>query len=70
MGIATSTHGAFGSAFGIGIILVQVLASQCLLLNKPKKMRINITGKINKNVTPKDIILYISSLEPMEQVFC
>jgi len=59
----TSTHGAFGAiAFGIGTSQVaQVLASQCLLLNKPKKMRVNVDGKLNKNVTPKDIILYIIS---------
>ena len=59
----TSTHGAFGTiAFGIGTSQVaQVLASQCLLLNKPKKMRVNVNGKLNKNVTPKDIILYIIS---------
>ena len=59
----TSTHGAFGAiAFGIGTSQVaQVLASQCLLLNKPKKMRINVNGILNKNVTPKDVILYIIS---------
>ena len=59
----TSTHGAFGAiAFGIGTSQVaQVLASQCLLLNKPKKMRVNVNGKLNKNVSPKDIILYIIS---------
>ena len=59
----TSTHGAFGAiAFGIGTSQVaQVLASQCLLLNKPKKMRVNVNGKLNKNVTPKDVILYIIS---------
>ena len=59
----TSTHGAFGAiAFGIGTSQVaQVLASQCLLLNKPKKMRINVSGVLNKNVTPKDVILYIIS---------
>ena len=59
----TSTHGAFGAiAFGIGTSQVaQVLASQCLLLNKPKKMRVNVNGKLNKNVTPKDIILFIIS---------
>ena len=59
----TSTHGAFGAiAFGIGTSQVaQVLASQCLLLNKPKKMRVNVNGKLNRNVTPKDIILYIIS---------
>ena len=59
----TSTHGAFGAiAFGIGTSQVaQVLASQCLLLNKPKKMRINVNGILNKNVTPKDVILYVIS---------
>ncbi|GMN09071.1 3-isopropylmalate dehydratase large subunit [Croceitalea sp. MTPC9] len=57
----TSTHGAFGAiAFGIGTSQVaQVFASQCLLLNKPKKMRITVNGKLNKNVLPKDVILYI-----------
>ena len=59
----TSTHGAFGAiAFGIGTSQVtQVLASQCLLLNKPKKMRVNVNGVLNKNVTPKDVILHIIS---------
>ncbi|MDR2235833.1 MAG: 3-isopropylmalate dehydratase large subunit [Chryseobacterium sp.] len=59
----TSTHGAFGAiAFGIGTSQVaQVFASQCLLLNKPKSMRITVNGKLNKNVEPKDVILYIIS---------
>ncbi|NML57237.1 3-isopropylmalate dehydratase large subunit [Chryseobacterium cheonjiense] len=59
----TSTHGAFGSiAFGIGTSQVaQVFASQCLLLNKPKSIRITVNGKLNKNVQPKDVILYIIS---------
>jgi 3-isopropylmalate/(R)-2-methylmalate dehydratase large subunit len=59
----TSTHGAFGSiAFGIGTSQVaQVFASQCLLLNKPKSLRVNVDGKLNKNVSPKDVILYIIS---------
>ncbi|RNA62384.1 3-isopropylmalate dehydratase large subunit [Chryseobacterium nematophagum] len=59
----TSTHGAFGSiAFGIGTSQVaQVFASQCLLLNKPKSMRITVNGKLNKDVEPKDVILYIIS---------
>jgi 3-isopropylmalate/(R)-2-methylmalate dehydratase large subunit len=59
----TSTHGAFGSiAFGIGTSQVaQVFASQCLLLNKPKSMRIKVNGALNKNVQPKDVILYIIS---------
>ena len=59
----TSTHGAFGSiAFGIGTSEVEmVFASQCLLQNKPKRMRINIDGELNKGVVSKDIILYIIS---------
>jgi 3-isopropylmalate/(R)-2-methylmalate dehydratase large subunit len=59
----TSTHGAFGSvAFGIGTSEVEmVLASQCLLQSKPKLMRINIEGELNKGVVSKDIILYIIS---------
>ena len=59
----TATHGAFGSiAFGIGTSEVEmVLATQTLLQNKPKQMRITIEGKLGKNVTPKDVILYIIS---------
>ncbi len=59
----TSTHGAFGSiAFGIGTSEVEmVLATQCILQPKPKKMRINVEGELGKGVTAKDIILYIIS---------
>jgi len=59
----TSTHGAFGTiAFGIGTSQVaQVFASQCLLLQKPKKMRVNVHGKLNNGVLAKDVILYIIS---------
>lgn len=59
----TATHGAFGSvAFGIGTSEVEmVLATQCILQPKPKKMRINIDGELGKGVTAKDIILYIIS---------
>lgn len=59
----TSTHGAFGTiAFGIGTSQVaQVLASQCLLVEKPAKMRINVNGTLNKGVLPKDVILYLIS---------
>ena len=59
----TSTHGAFGAiAFGIGTSEVeQVLATQCILQTKPKKMRINVEGTLGKGVTAKDIILYIIS---------
>jgi 3-isopropylmalate/(R)-2-methylmalate dehydratase large subunit len=57
----TSTHGAFGSvAFGIGTSEVEmVLASQCILQPKPKKMRINVEGELQQGVTAKDVILYI-----------
>ncbi len=57
----TSTHGAFGNvAFGIGTSEVeQVLATQCILQYKPKRMRINVNGKLATGVTAKDIILYI-----------
>lgn len=59
----TSTHGAFGCiAFGIGTSQVeQVLATQCLLLKRPKKMRITIDGTLQAGVLSKDIILYIIS---------
>ena len=57
----TSTHGAFGAvAFGIGTSEVEmVFASQCILQTKPKVMRINIDGDLNKGVVSKDIVLYI-----------
>ena len=57
----TSTHGAFGTiAFGIGTSEVEmVFASQCVLQTKPKTMRINIEGALQKGVVAKDIILYI-----------
>lgn len=57
----TSTHGAFGSvAFGIGTSEVEmVFGSQCVLQNKPKKMRITVDGDLNPAVTSKDIILHI-----------
>ncbi|HEY1112993.1 MAG TPA: 3-isopropylmalate dehydratase large subunit [Chitinophagaceae bacterium] len=57
----TSTHGAFGSiAFGIGTSEVEmVFATQCLLQNKPRLMRITIDGELAEGVVSKDIILYI-----------
>jgi 3-isopropylmalate/(R)-2-methylmalate dehydratase large subunit len=59
----TSTHGAFGTiAFGIGTSEVEmVLATQCILQPKPKKMRITLKGKLHNGVTSKDIIMYIIS---------
>jgi len=57
----TSTHGAFGSiAFGIGTTQVAgVLASQCLLVQKPKVRRIVVSGTTPDGVYAKDIILAI-----------
>jgi 3-isopropylmalate/(R)-2-methylmalate dehydratase large subunit len=59
----TSTHGAFGAiAFGIGTSEVEmVLATQCVLQPKPKKMRITVNGKLQKGVTSKDLIMYVIS---------
>jgi 3-isopropylmalate/(R)-2-methylmalate dehydratase large subunit len=55
----TATHGAFGAlAFGIGTSEVEhVLASQCLLQNKPMTYEIRIDGQLGPGVTAKDIIL-------------
>ena len=59
----TSTHGAVGAvAFGIGTSEVEmVMASQCILQQKPKSMRISINGKLKKGVTAKDVALYLMS---------
>ena len=55
----TATHGAFGAlAFGIGTSEVEhVLATQCLLQNKPKTTLVRIDGALPSGVTGKDIIL-------------
>ena len=57
----TSTHGALGAvAFGIGTSEVEmVMASQCILQQKPKSMRITINGQLGKGVTAKDVALYL-----------
>ena len=57
----TSTHGAMGAvAFGIGTSEVEmVMASQCILQQKPKSMRISINGQLKKGVTAKDVALYL-----------
>ena len=57
----TSTHGAMGAvAFGIGTSEVEmVMASQCILQQKPKSMRITINGQLGKCVTAKDVALYL-----------
>jgi 3-isopropylmalate/(R)-2-methylmalate dehydratase large subunit len=59
----TSTHGAMGAvAFGIGTSEVEmVMATECILQQKPKSMRISVEGKLGKGVTAKDVALYIMS---------
>ena len=59
----TSTHGAMGAvAFGIGTSEVEmVLASQCILQQKPRSMRISVEGTLGQGVTAKDVALYLMS---------
>jgi 3-isopropylmalate/(R)-2-methylmalate dehydratase large subunit len=55
----TATHGAFGAlAFGIGTSEVEmVLATQCLLQEKSKNLRVEVSGRLPPGVTSKDLIL-------------
>ncbi len=55
----TSTHGAFGAlAFGIGTTQVaHVLATQSLLIRRPRTMRVTFSGRLQPGVTAKDMIL-------------
>src|SRR5215510_593831 len=57
----TSTHGALGAiAFGIGTSQVRdVLASQCLALDRLKVRRIEVNGSLKRGVYAKDVILTI-----------
>jgi 3-isopropylmalate/(R)-2-methylmalate dehydratase large subunit len=57
----TSTHGAFGAlAHGIGTSEVEhVLATQTLIQQKAKNMRVRVDGALPEGVTAKDIILAI-----------
>src|SRR4051812_20786708 len=57
----TSTHGAFGAlAHGIGTSEVEhVLATQTLIQNKAKNMRVTVDGQTGPGVGAKDIILAI-----------
>ncbi len=55
----TSTHGAFGAfALGIGTSEVEhVLATQCIVLKKPRNLEARITGSRAPGVSAKDLIL-------------
>ncbi len=57
----TATHGAFGAlAFGIGTSEVEhVLATQTLIQQPAKNMRITVEGDLPFGVTAKDLILAI-----------
>ena len=57
----TSTHGALGAvAFGIGTSQVRdVLATQCLAMQKPRLHRIQVDGDLGPGVYAKDVILHI-----------
>src|SRR2546428_2054008 len=57
----TSTHGAMGAlAFGIGTSEIEhVLATQCLLQQRPRTMNIRVEGKLAPGVTAKDLALAI-----------
>ncbi|MCC7095781.1 MAG: 3-isopropylmalate dehydratase large subunit [Thermomonas sp.] len=57
----TSTHGAFGAlAHGIGTSEVEhVLATQCLVAQKMKNMRVEVEGVLPPGVTAKDVVLAI-----------
>ena len=57
----TATHGAFGAlAHGIGTSEVEhVLATQTLIQQKSKNMKVEVTGTLGRGVTAKDITLSI-----------
>lgn len=59
--LVSSAHGAFGSvAFGIGTSEVEhVLATQTILQEKSKNLRITVDGELHEGVTSKDVILHI-----------
>jgi 3-isopropylmalate/(R)-2-methylmalate dehydratase large subunit len=64
----TDNMGAFGAlAIGIGETQVeQVLATQCLLQQKPKQMKIEVNGRLAKGLSVKDIIHYLIAEIPAD----
>ena len=59
----TATHGAFGAlAFGVGTSEVEhVLATQCLLQDRPRTFQVNFEGQLAAGVSAKDMILFLIS---------
>lgn len=60
----TATHGAFGAlAFGIGTSEIEhVFATQTLVQQKAKNMRITVDGALPVGITSKDLVLKIISV--------
>lgn len=60
----TATHGAFGSlAFGIGTSEVEhVLATQTIVQQRARNMRIHVDGQLPLGITSKDLILHVIGL--------
>ncbi|MBX9670954.1 MAG: 3-isopropylmalate dehydratase large subunit [Candidatus Obscuribacterales bacterium] len=60
----TSTHGAFGAlAFGVGTSEVaHVMATGCLLQEKPRSMKVEFRGSLKKGVYSKDAVLKLISI--------
>ncbi|HQS50614.1 MAG TPA: aconitase family protein, partial [Daejeonella sp.] len=59
----TDDLGAFGVlSININELLVeQVLATQCLLINKPKRMKVEVNGRLAKGLGAKDINHFLLS---------
>lgn len=57
----TSTHGAFGAlAFGIGTSEVEhVLATQTLVTQRSKNMKVQVDGELAPGVSSKDVVLHV-----------
>jgi 3-isopropylmalate/(R)-2-methylmalate dehydratase large subunit len=59
----TCTLGAFGAfALGIGTTAqAGAMLAGCLILQRPKVMRINVTGRLGHGATAKDLVLHVIS---------
>ncbi|HTV72804.1 MAG TPA: 3-isopropylmalate dehydratase large subunit [Candidatus Acidoferrales bacterium] len=59
----TCTLGAFGAfALGIGTTAqAGAMLAGCLILQRPKVMRIHVTGRLGHGATAKDLVLYVIS---------
>lgn len=57
----TATHGAFGAlAFGVGASeVMHVMVSQALWQQTPRTMRVTVRGRLNGDVSAKDLILAV-----------